>query len=55
MPSTEHKEQHPIWIEGCRECNTNNCRSGCLTQDHETYWDCLQAANINIDKTSLKS
>jgi hypothetical protein len=30
------------------------CRSGCPTQDHDSYGDCLQAANIAIDKTSLK-
>ena len=23
-----------------------NCRSGCKTQDHESYSDCLQAANF---------
>jgi hypothetical protein len=31
-----------------------NCRTGCKTQDHESYGDCLQASNIAIDKTSLK-
>jgi hypothetical protein len=31
-----------------------NCRSGCETQDHETYADCLKEANISIDKESLK-
>jgi hypothetical protein len=31
-----------------------NCRAGCKTQDHDSYGDCLQAANIAIDKTSLK-
>jgi hypothetical protein len=31
-----------------------NCRSGCETQDHETYADCLKEANIGIDKESLK-
>ena len=25
-----------------------NCRSGCKTQDHESYSDCLQAANIGF-------
>ncbi len=30
------------------------CRTGCKTQDHETYWDCLQDASIAVDKTSLK-
>ena len=24
------------------------CRSGCKTQDHESYGDCLQAANLRI-------
>lgn len=30
------------------------CRSGCSTQDHDSYSDCLADANIGIDKTSLK-
>jgi len=25
-----------------------NCRSGCKTQDHESYSDCLQAANFGF-------
>jgi hypothetical protein len=32
----------------------SNCRSGCKTQDHNTYAECLQAANISIDRESLK-
>lgn len=32
-----------------------NCRSGCETQDHETYAECLKEANISIDKESLKN
>jgi hypothetical protein len=32
----------------------SNCRSGCDTQDHATYAECLQAANISIDRESLK-
>lgn len=44
------------WI--CVTCKTvmriSMCREGCKTQDHETYWDCLQFANIAIDKSSLK-
>lgn len=36
------------------ERNTN-CRAGCKTQNHESYNDCLQDANIAIDKTSLKT
>ena len=31
-----------------------NCRSGCKTQDHKSYGDCLKDASIAIDKTSLK-
>jgi len=27
----------------------SNCRSGCATQDHETYADCLLDANIGIN------
>ena len=27
----------------------SKCRIGCPTQDHETYGDCLQNANIGID------
>jgi len=30
------------------------CRAGCKTQDHNTYSECLQAANVSIDKTSLR-
>lgn len=30
------------------------CRSGCPTQDHATYADCLADARIGIDKTSLR-
>jgi len=30
------------------------CRTGCKTQDHESYWECLQDASISIDKTSLQ-
>ena len=25
-----------------------NCRSGCKTQDHESYSDCLQSANLGF-------
>lgn len=25
-----------------------NCRSGCKTQDHESYSDCLQSANFSF-------
>ena len=25
-----------------------NCRSGCKTQDHESYSDCLQSANFGF-------
>ena len=32
----------------------SNCRTGCKTQDHATYGECLKASNIAIDKTSLK-
>jgi hypothetical protein len=31
------------------------CRTGCPTQDHADYGECLFAARINIDKTSLRS
>lgn len=30
------------------------CRSGCPTQDHNSYAECLESANIGIDKTSLR-
>lgn len=30
------------------------CRSGCPTQDHDSYGECIQSANIGIDKTSLR-
>jgi hypothetical protein len=30
------------------------CRAGCPTQDHNSYADCLESANIGIDKTSLR-
>jgi len=33
----------------------NNCRSGCETQNHFTYAECLKEANIQIDKESLKT
>ncbi len=26
----------------------SNCRSGCKTQDHESYSDCLQSANFGF-------
>ena len=62
------KHPNKIWygVEGwdCMDCpesgdldykpRRNNCRAGCKTQDHESYGECLQAANIGIDKTSLK-
>ena len=44
------------WV--CPMCRTaiaqTVCRAGCNTQDHESYWECLQAANVSIDKTSLR-
>jgi len=49
-----HLDIHPIWIENCEECRIKVCRTGCKTQDHNSYGDCLQASNIAIDKTSLK-
>ena len=30
------------------------CRTGCPTQDHADYSECLVAARINVDKSSLK-
>lgn len=30
------------------------CRSGCATQDHESYGECIQSANIGIDRLSLR-
>jgi len=30
------------------------CRTGCPTQDHESYWHCLQDAAIAVDKSSLR-
>lgn len=26
----------------------SNCRSGCKTQDHDSYADCLKDANLQI-------
>ena len=26
--------------------SNSNCRSGCKTQDHDSYSDCLQSANL---------
>lgn len=47
--------------DGCWECPKCHkevmqiiCRTGCNTQDHESYWECLQAANVSIDKSSLR-
>lgn len=43
------------WI--CEDCDYKgniNCRAGCDTQNHASYNECLTAANIGIDKTSLK-
>ena len=37
-----------------REITQQICRTGCDTQDHKSYWECLQAANVSIDKTSLR-
>ena len=31
-----------------------NCRSGCKTQDHKSYGECLKDASIAIDRTSLQ-
>jgi hypothetical protein len=31
-----------------------NCRTGCKEKDHADYWECLTAARINVDKTSLR-
>jgi len=28
--------------------SNSNCRSGCKTQDHESYSDCLQSANFGF-------
>ncbi len=28
--------------------SNSNCRSGCKTQDHESYSECLQAANFGF-------
>lgn len=33
----------------------DNCRTGCKTKDHDSYYDCLQDARIAVDKTSLKT
>jgi len=30
------------------------CRTGCPTQDHADYGECLFQARINVDKSSLK-
>lgn len=30
------------------------CRTGCPTQDHADYSECLVAARINVDKSSLR-
>ena len=30
------------------EITLSKCRSGCRTQDHESYGDCLRDANIGV-------
>lgn len=31
-----------------------NCRTGCKTQDHQSWGECLRDANIQVDRESLK-
>lgn len=31
-----------------------SCRTGCPTQDHESWGDCARASNIQIDKHGLQ-
>lgn len=31
----------------------DNCRSGCLTRDHESFGQCARAASIQIDRYAL--
>lgn len=33
----------------------SNCRSGCKTQDHDSYAQCLQAANPTINATAASN
>ena len=33
----------------------SNCRTGCKTQDHETYAECLQDSNISFGSEQVSS
>ena len=41
----EDREECP---PSCPVGRFNPCRSGCPTQDHKTYAECLKAANFGI-------
>ena len=56
MGITWRSGEPKAWV--CPKCNPDAgngiCRTGCDTQDHATYLECLQAPNMSIDKTSLR-
>jgi len=33
----------------------SKCRSGCATQDHESWGDCLRAANLSISNEHVSA
>ena len=36
------------------EQKSEKCRTGCKTQDHQSWGECLRQANIQVDRESLK-
>jgi hypothetical protein len=47
-------QQSLPWMRTMKPKSNGICRSGCPTQDHASYGECLQDARIAVDKTSLK-
>jgi hypothetical protein len=37
------------------EITLSNCRTGCRTQDHESYGECLRESNISIGNEQVSS
>lgn len=37
------------------ENTLSNCRTGCRTQDHESYGECLRDSNISIGNEQVSS
>lgn len=53
----ESGDLYGVVVDKLKEDTANagvNCRQGCKTKDHYTYHECLSAASIGIDKTSLR-